>query len=122
MTRLTKSIITIQDDVELQSALDKLAAYEDAEESGEIIHTTREAFYVLGGTVLKGRVTEIHIKLLQVEEGPDYTVWYDVMIYDREAKEERLVQGMLGANVFNSEEEAKQYMSSKCYNSIFKEI
>lgn len=122
MTRLTKSIITIQDDVELQSALDKLAAYEDAEESGEIIHTTREAFYVLGGTVLKGRVTEIHIKLLQVEEGPDYTVWYDVMIYDREAKEERLVQGMLGANVFNLEEEAKQYMSSKCYNSIFKEI
>ena len=122
MTRLTKSIITIQDDVELQSALDKLAAYEDAEESGEIIRTTREAFYVLGGTVLKGRVTEIHIKLLQVEEGPDYTVWYDVMIYDREAKEERLVQGMLGANVFNSEEEAKQYMSSKCYNSIFKEI
>ena len=122
MERLTESIITVKERVGLQAALNKLAAYEDAEESGEIIHTIREAFYVLGGTVLKGRVTEIHIKLLQVEEGPDYTVWYDVMIYDGEAKEERLVQGMLGANVFNSEEEAKQYMSSKCYNSIFKEI
>jgi hypothetical protein len=122
MERLTTSIITVKNISDFQAALNKLALYEDAEESGELVHTIREAFYILGGKVLKGRVTEIHIKLLQVEEGPDYELWYDIMIYDGEAKEERLHRGKLGTSVFNSEEDAKQYMSSEIYNSVFKEI
>lgn len=120
--RLTRTIIAPQNDVDYQEVLNKLAEYEDAEEKGEIIHTVREAFYILGGAVLKGRVTEIQVKLLQVEEGPDYELWYNLMIYDRAAKEERLHSGKLGTSVFNSEEEAKQYMSSDLYESIFKEI
>lgn len=120
--RLTRTIVAPQNDVDYQEVLNKLAEYEDAEEKGEIIHTVREAFYILGGTILKGRVTEIQVKLLQVEEGPDYELWYNLMIYDSKAKEERLHCGKLGTSVFNSEEEAKQYMSGGLYESIFKEI
>lgn len=120
--RLTKTIVAPQNDVDYQEVLNKLAEYEDAEENGELIHTVREAFYILGGSILKGRVTEIQVKLFQVEEGPNYELWYHLMIYDRTVKEERLYRGKLGVSVFNSEEEAKQYMSSDLYESVFKEI
>lgn len=122
MVRLTKTIVAPQNDVDYQEVLDKLAKYEDAEESGDIIHTVREAFCIIGGAVLKGRISEIHVKLLQVEEGPDYELWYDLMVYDRKAKEERLFRGRLGVSVFNTEEDATTYMSSDAYNSVFKEI
>lgn len=122
MERFTETKISLKERVGLQAALEKLAWYEDAEEDGDIVYTVREAYYIVGGTILKGRVTEIHIKLLQVEEGPSYELWYDLMVYDRKIKEEKLYRGRLGVSVFNTEEDAIAYMSSPAYESVFKEI
>ena len=112
MERLTKSIITIKDDVDLQTALDRLAEYEDAEINGDIVRTVREAFFVEDNTVFTGRVAEIRFVPLLVEEGPDFELWYDIKVYNVKEKREDLYTGKLGEDVFNTKAEAE----AACFN------
>lgn len=106
MERLTKKITAIDEGTSLQVALDKLATYEDAEENGDIVYTVREAYFVKDFEIYKGKVTKISFVPLLVEEGPDFELWYSLMIYDKKTKEELLVCDKLGCTIFNTYEEA----------------
>ena len=67
MERLTESVITIKERVGLQAALNKLAAYEDAEDSGRLLIIPSEAHYV-EERIITCDITKIECKHLLVEQ------------------------------------------------------
>lgn len=112
MERFTTSVIAIKESVNVQQALNKLSEYEDAEERGELVRTVREAYVVEDNTVFKGTVKEIRFVPLLVEEGPDFELWYDIVVYNTKEKREDIYTGKLGETVFNTEDEAEDF----CFN------
>ena len=104
MERLTKTIITIKDDVDIQRALDKLATYEDAEENGRLLFLPNNIWYIAAdGTVHIGELISIISKHLLVEEGPDYQFTCKFKIANGFE-----VDGILGKDVFTTKEAAEK--------------
>ena len=102
MERLTKTINTIKENTDIQAALDKLAAYEDAEEQGRLIILPTEAYYVdKTDRIRRADVLSVTCKHLLVEEGPDFEISYTI-----DAIGEPTFTGKLGIDVFDTEEEA----------------
>lgn len=112
MERLTESVINIKERVELQAALNKLAAYEDAEEAGRLLIIPSEAYYV-EERIIAGDIVKIECKHLLVEEGPDYE--YEVTI---EAYGKTYV-GTLDKNIFFDREKAEVYYKKTNYVADF---
>lgn len=103
MERLTRTINTVKENIDLQAALDKLAAYEDAEEKGRLIELPSEAFYLdINERIRRADVLSVTCKHLLVEEGPDYEIYYTL-----DAVGESDFTGKLGVDVFNTEDEAR---------------
>ena len=104
MERLTKTIITGKDEVDIQRALDKLATYEDAEENGRLLFIPNNIWYIAAdGTVHIGEVVSIISKHLLVEEGPDYQFTCKFKIANGFE-----VDGILGKDVFTTKEDAEK--------------
>lgn len=108
--RLTTAVNTIKEDVDIQQVVDALAAYEIAEAEGSLIKPVKEAYCFTEGTILKGRVLEI--KCVPSDTG--FAIDYSLMVSHNLGIPERLFQGSLGVDVFNTKEEAED----KCFNSI----
>ena len=108
MERLTTTIPTVKDNTSVQAALEKLGAYEDAEESGRLIRIPEEVYYIRQGRVCKGEVEEVTYKHLWVEEGQNYELHYLIETGGGGSS----FRGVEGVNVFRDEEEARL----KCYN------
>jgi hypothetical protein len=104
MERLTRTIVTVKEDLSIQNALDKLSAYEDAEEAGRLLFIPSVIWYIAAdGTVNMGEVLSIFGKHLLVEEGPDYE-----FIYKFKTANGFEVDGILGKDVFTTKEAAEE--------------
>lgn len=104
MGRLTKTVITIKDDTDIQKALDKLAAYEDAEEDGRLLFIPNNIWYIAAdGTVHMGEVISITSKHLLVEEGPSYQFTCKFKIADDFESD-----GIFGEDVYTTKEAAEK--------------
>jgi len=103
MDRLTRTINTIKEDIDIQKALDKLAAYEDAEENGRLLILPTEAYYIdINDRVRCADILSVTCKHLLVEEGPDFEISYTI-----DATGESAFTGKLGVDVFDTEDEAR---------------
>ena len=112
MCRLTKSIITIDENTDLQAALDKLAKYEDAEEAGRLLLIPSEAHYV-EERIITGDITKIECKHLLVEEGPDYEYIVTIEVYGK------AYTGILDKDIFFDREKAEIYYKKTNYVADF---
>ena len=112
MERLTKPIITIKDEYNLQAALDKLATYEDAEEAGRLLLIPSEAHYV-EERIITGDITKIECKHLLVEEGPDYEYIVTIEVYGK------TYTGILDKDIFFDREKAEIYYKKTNYVADF---
>ena len=112
MERLTESVINIKESVGLQAALNKLAAYEDAEEAGRLLIIPSEA-YCVEERIIAGDIVKIECKHLLVEEGPDYE--YKVTIKSCN----KTYVGTLNRNVFFDREKAEDYYKKTSYVAAF---
>ena len=95
MIRLTRTINALQPDIDIQEALDKLAMYENAEASGNLILIPDEMYYLDNG-MHKGKVAEVAYSLV-----PHKTIKYKI----RQKDNVQYFQGTEGINVFRTEEE-----------------
>lgn len=112
MSRLTKSIITINEDIDLQAALNKLAEYEDAEDAGRLLLIPSEAHYV-EERIITGDITKIECKHLLVEEGPDYEYTVTIEAYSK------TYTGILDKDIFFDREKAEVYYKKTNYVADF---
>ena len=112
MERLTESVITIKERVGLQAALNKLAAYEDAEDSGRLLIIPSEAHYV-EERIITGDITKIECKHLLVEEGPDYEYTVTIEAYGK------TYTGILDKDIFFDREKAEVYYKKTNYVADF---
>ncbi len=112
MERLTESIITIKERVGLQAALNKLAAYEDAEDSGRLLIIPSEAHYV-EERIITGDITKIECSHLLVEEGPDYEYRVTIEAYGK------TYTGILDKDIFFDREKAEVYYKKTNYVADF---
>ena len=112
MERLTESIITIKEDVELQTALDKLATYEDAEDNGRLLMIPSEAHYV-DERIITGDIVKIDCIHLLVEEGPDYNYIVTIEAYGKS------YTGTLNKDIFFDREKAEVYYKKTNYVADF---
>jgi hypothetical protein len=104
MERLTRTINTVKEDVDIQVALDKLAAYENAEEQGRLIMLPTEAYYIdRADRIRRADVLSVTCKHLLVEEGPDFEINYTI-----DPTGESVFTGKLGVDVFSTENEARE--------------
>lgn len=112
MSRLTKSIITINENIDLQAALNKLAEYEDAEDAGRLLLIPSEAHYV-EERIITGDITKIECKHLLVEEGPDYEYIVTIEAYGK------TYTGILDKDIFFDREKAEVYYKKTNYVADF---
>ena len=112
MSRLTKSIITINEDIDLQAALNKLAEYEDAEDAGRLLLIPSEAHHV-EERIITGDTTKIECKHLLVEEGPDYEYIVTIEAYGK------TYTGILDKDIFFDREKAEVYYKKTNYVADF---
>lgn len=104
MERLTRTVNTVKENVDIQAALDKLAAYEDADEQGRLIKLPTEAYYVdRADRIRRADILSVTCTHLLVEEGPDFEISYTI-----DAIGESAFTGKLGVDVFDTEDEAKE--------------
>ena len=101
MDRLTRTINTVKEDVDIQVALDKLAAYEDAEDRGALIKIPTEAYYIRKSCVHKGRVVEVTYRTVPYSETVSFEILYKIK-YDDGLE----CNKTLGVDVFNTAAEA----------------
>lgn len=104
MERLTRTINTVREDVDLQAALDKLSAYEDAEERGKLISIPTDAYYIRGNVVNKGPVLAVKYRNILTGKltDPDFE-----LVYTIDTGTSISFKGILGIDVFNSRKEAE---------------
>lgn len=101
MKRLTKMINTIDENTNIQAAIDKLANYEDLEAQGRLAKLVTEAYYRdENDRIVCGEILSITYKHLLVEEGPDFEVLYTI-----DKGNGFSFTGKLGKEVFNTREE-----------------
>ena len=106
MERLTKNVITIKHDIALQEALDKLAGFEDAEDEGRLLVVPYEVYYINNNKINKGQVAQIVCDVSTTdEEGPSCQYRFKI-----EIKHGCYFNGVLGIDVFLTEEEAFKYI------------
>lgn len=100
MNRLTKTITALEDNIDIQTVIDKLYEYEDAEESGQLLRLPEYAYYIKNNKVYRGKVLDIKYQAV------DHAVWYSIKDFDDRKEEASIFRGRLNIEVFNTRTEA----------------
>ena len=103
MEGLTKTINTIKENIDMQTALDKLAAYENAEEQGRIVIIPTEAYYLVNNHIFRGFVQEV--KWNSSSNGA-FEALYKIACEDSIER-----TGIFGIDVFNTLKDASEKLA-----------